>query len=126
MQHIRVYGVDEAGQIQEWGWDTSYSPRWYGPNRLGAQARVGSTVTAINNGPNVSIQSLLLPVSGATAQSLTRQFDRFVFTTKPLPVVRANWYMIMAMVGALESLCLKGLQLGWYSYGKGTGGLELC
>jgi hypothetical protein len=52
LQHIRVYAVDPNGDIREWQWDGN---GWSGPSYIGAKARVGTIVTAANDGPRVSL-----------------------------------------------------------------------
>lgn len=49
--HIRVYAVDNGGQVREWQFDGS---SWNGPGFIGATAMPGSGVTAVNDGAHVS------------------------------------------------------------------------
>ncbi|KAF7526834.1 hypothetical protein G7054_g10653 [Neopestalotiopsis clavispora] len=52
LQHIRVYAVDPNGDIREWQWDGN---GWSGPSYIGAKARVGTIVTAANDGPRIRV-----------------------------------------------------------------------
>ncbi|TPX06803.1 uncharacterized protein E0L32_002299 [Thyridium curvatum] len=50
--HIRVYAVDNSGQVREWQFDGS---GWNGPSYIGATAMPGSGVTAVNDGAHLRV-----------------------------------------------------------------------
>lgn len=50
--HIRVYTQDRNGRIQEAQFDNE--GRWTGPGYIGAKAKPGSAMTAVNGGNRVS------------------------------------------------------------------------
>ncbi|ETS85752.1 hypothetical protein PFICI_03777 [Pestalotiopsis fici W106-1] len=52
LQHIRVYAVDPNGAIREWQFDGN---GWKGPSFIGALARIGTIVTAVNDGDRIRV-----------------------------------------------------------------------
>lgn len=54
---IRVYRVADNGRIQEYQWDST--GQWTGPSWIGAKAKPGSALTAVNSNDRVSLSSVL-------------------------------------------------------------------